>query len=162
MKIAGLKALAAGVLALAALPASAQTIVAEAGQIAAVLKDKGYKAELKVDSAGDPYISSGSGGYSFAIFFYGCEGGANCKTVQLFAAFDTARRPDLEKMNEYARTKRWGRVYVDTSDDPAIEMDVDLEDGGMSRELFVDNLEYWDSVMQAFGEWSFDQFGRKK
>lgn len=162
MKIARRVALATGAAALTAMPAQAQNVVANVDQIAALMQETGYKAELKTDEAGDPYISSGSGGYGFAMFFYGCEGGRTCKSVQLYAGFDTARRPDLEQMNEYARTKRWGRVYVDESDDPAIEMDIDLEDGGMSRALFVDNLEYWDTVMQAFAKWSFDAYGVAK
>lgn len=149
----------AGFAAAAASPAFAQNVVADAEQIASVLRDAGYKAELRTDDEGDPYISSGSGGYSFAMFFYGCEAGRNCKSVQYYAGFDTQRRPDLEKMNEYARTKRWGRIYVDNSGDPAIEMDIDLEDGGMPPALFADNLEFWEAAMQAFADWAFAEFG---
>lgn len=159
MNVGWRSAVVAAAVGIAGVPASAQNVVADADQIAGLLQKAGYKAELRTDKEGDPYISSGSGGYSFALFFFGCEGGSTCKTVQFYAGFDTARRPDLVKMNNYARTKRWGRIYVDGSDDPAIEMDLDLEDGGMSEALFMDNFEYWNSIMHAFGEWVFEEFG---
>ena len=32
-------------------------------------------------------------------------------------------------------------------------MDVDLDDGGLSRELFIDNLEFWVLVMSRFEDY---------
>jgi hypothetical protein len=33
-----------------------------------------------------------------------------------------------------------------------VEMDVDLDDGGMSEALFIDNLQFWQSVLGKFEE----------
>lgn len=149
--------LAAAALALSAFasPAVAANVVADSQQIAALLKDKGYKAEIKTDGAGDPYIRTASGGYNFSIFFYGCDKGTQCKSVQFYAAFTPATKPTLQEMNEYAGQNRWGRVYLDKDGDPVIEMDVDLEQGGMSEALFVDNFQYFEAVANKFSEFAF-------
>ena len=47
-------------------------------------------------------------------------------------------------------SERFGRAYLDKESDPILEMDVDLDDGGLSPDLFVDNLEFWTSVMPKF------------
>jgi len=139
-------------------PALAQYIVADPQIVAIVMQDAGYRAEIEYLSNGDPYIQSTSGGYPFRVFFFGCDAGPpGCDTVQFFAGFRTENSPSLDDMNAYARDNRWGRIYIDVEDDPVIEMDIDLEDGGMSPELFKDNLEYWEFVMARFAEFSFAQ-----
>lgn len=139
-------------------PATAQNVVADPAMIAKVMRDAGYRAEVEKASDGSPHIQSSSGGYPFRLFFFGCDADfSNCDTVQLFAGFRTERSPSLEQMNAFARDNRWGRVYIDQEDDPVIEMDIDLEDGGMSAALFRDNLEYWDAIMGKFARFAFEQ-----
>jgi hypothetical protein len=41
-------------------------------------------------------------------------------------------------MNLYAARTRWGLSYLDHEGAPTIEMDLDLENGGLSEELFID------------------------
>ena len=60
-------------------------------------------------------------------------------------------------MNEYASINRFGRVYLDSDGDPVVEMDIDLEAGGMSEALFADNIAYWDAIMTNFSSWVNDQ-----
>ena len=128
-----------------------KNVTADPATVAAAMQTAGYQAKIEHLSNGLPYIQSGSGGYPFRVFFLGCDkGGKACKTVQLFAGFATGKSPSLEKMNAYQRDNRWGRVYIDEEDDPVIEMDIDLEAGGMSEELFKDNLQYWEYVMGNF------------
>lgn len=150
-------ALLAALGALIATPVLAKNVVADVDQIAALMKGAGYRAEIKGEKA-ERHIVAASSGYDFRIFTFGCDDdGKNCKSVQFFIAFDTKVSPSLEKMNDYARNNRWGRVYLDKDGDPAIEFDVDLEKGGMSEELFLDNVEYWDVVMTRFADFAFDR-----
>ncbi len=146
---------AAAVLATLAVPATAQNVVADHEQIASVMQEAGYKATL--NGEGDSrYLRSSSGGYKFSALFYGCDDdGANCKTIQFYAGFTPKTKPSLQSMNDYAAKNRWGRIYLDSDGDPVIEMDIDLEDGGMSPELFKDNLEYWDTIMGVFAKFVF-------
>jgi hypothetical protein len=46
------------------------------------LHDAGYKAELKTNKAGEPYVLSGANGSSFTIEFYGCTGVKDCGSYQ--------------------------------------------------------------------------------
>lgn len=142
----------AGLIGLTA-PASAATVTATDPQsLVKALQGAGYKAELTKDSSGDPMIRSASGGSNFSLLFYGCATNKACKTIQLHAGYDVEEktRPSLEKINQWNRDKRFAKAYLDKENDPIIEMDVDLEDGGMSSELFIDNVEYWTSSMSDF------------
>ncbi len=138
---------------LMATPAHAQNVTADLEQIASIMQKEGYRALLQGDEGSVSYIQSGTSGVNFSIFAYGCnDQGEDCKTVQFYLGIATDNPPSLEKMNEFAMKNRWGRVYLDAEQDPCIEMDIDLEDGGISEELFFDNLEYWDMVVGNFSD----------
>jgi hypothetical protein len=142
---------------LVAAPAAAN-VVADVSQIADLMKRTGYSVEVKATEE-DSYIvaSRGKDTYSFRVFFFGCDEGTmkNCKSVQFYGGFTPNQKPDLAALNAYARDNRWGRVYQDKEGDPVIEMDVDLEKGGMSEALFLDNVEYFEAVLDEFGEFAF-------
>jgi hypothetical protein len=53
-------------------------------------------------------------------------------------------------MNEWNRGERFGRGYLDKENDPIIEMDLDLDDGGVAPLLFIDNIEFWASILSKF------------
>jgi len=130
--------------------AHAQMITAQNPQsIVGALQNAGYKATLGKDDSGDPIVRSSSGGSNFAIFFYGCTKNTDCRTIQFFAGY-TDRKPSLSRINEWNTTKRFGRAYLTDSGAARIEMDVDLDDGGISRLLFEDNLEFWVLLMGQF------------
>jgi len=133
--------------------ADAQMITAtEPQNIAAVLQSEGYAAKIEKTSDGDPVIRSKSSGSNFSVYFYNCEKGKNCATVQFNAGYNTDedKQPTLEKINDWNKGRRFGRAYLDNENDPIVEMDVDLDDGGLSRDLFVDNFEIWTSIMSEF------------
>jgi Putative bacterial sensory transduction regulator len=109
--------------------------------VVTALQNAGYKAELSKDDTGDPLIRSSSGGSSFAIFFFGCTKNIDCATLQFFAGYTD---------KNWNSKKRFGRAYVSDSGAARVEMDVDLDDGGMSIKLFEDNLEFWVVTMSAF------------
>jgi hypothetical protein len=113
------------------------------------LQATGYKADLGKDGTGDPLVSSSSSGTSFAIYFYGCTKNVACKTVQFSASYADGAVP-LTRINEWNRTKRWGQAYTTDSGSARVQMDVDLEQGGMTNALFTDNLEYWVATMAEF------------
>lgn len=131
--------------------ASAQMVTATNPQtLVDALQSGGYKAQLAKDDAGDPRINSAVGGTNFVIFFYGCAKNVNCKTVQFFAGFSDMSKITLEQMNSWNTDFRWGRAYKTKEGAVRLEMDVDLEDGGVSRALFLDNIEYWETTLAAF------------
>ncbi|HLL32087.1 MAG TPA: YbjN domain-containing protein, partial [Allosphingosinicella sp.] len=99
---------------------------------------------------GDPMITSGVSGTTFQIFFYNCRDHKQCATVQFHSGYDLKESIGLERINEWNRSQRFGRAYLDKENDPILEMDVDLDDGGISQPLFIDNMEFWASVLAKF------------
>lgn len=145
-------ALAAGALALGA-PAQAGAVRAQdPASVVTALQNAGYAAKLGTDKVGDPMITSGINGTTFQIFFYNCTDHRQCATVQFHAGYDLDKSASFEVINDYNRSQRFGRAFIDKEGDPILEMDVDLDDGGMSSELFIDNVEFWTSILDKFEE----------
>jgi len=138
-------------------PAFASNVVADVDHIAHVLEHAGYTPELG-SNAGEQFITAKLDDYQFLLLPFGCDDAKrNCRSVQLFIAFDPPKSPSLEAMNAYARENRWGRVYLDKGGDPTLEFDLNLEQGGMSEELFLDNIAYWEAVVQAYAKFVFGE-----
>ncbi|MBK7284492.1 MAG: YbjN domain-containing protein [Sphingomonadales bacterium] len=131
--------------------AQAQMVRAQdPSSVVRALQGAGYKAEMTKDEGGDPLIRSTSSGSNFAIFFFGCTKNVDCRTIQFFAGYDRDKSPSLSQMNDWNSRKRFGRAYVSDKGAARIEMDVDLDDGGISTKLFEDNLEFWVLLMAQF------------
>jgi len=151
MKIMALAAAAA--IGCSAAPGAAQMVQArEPATIVRALEEADYPAELAIDNVGDPIITSKHDGSTFKILFYNCTDHKNCGTIQFHSGYDLDETVSLEAINKWNSSQRFGRAYVDAQGDPIIQMDVDLDDGGMSKALFTDNLEYWTSVLDQFEE----------
>lgn len=134
-----------------AMPAQSQTVRGQdPGTLVSALQKAGYAAKLGTDKVGDPMITSGVSGTTFQIFFYNCTGHKNCATVQFHSGYDLQEPVSLDRINEWNRGQRFGRAYLDKESDPILEMDVDLDDGGVPPLLFIDNIEFWASILGNF------------
>lgn len=60
------------------------------------------------------------------------------KSIQFRAAFGDGNAT-LKKVNEWNRTKKYSRSYLDNEGDPVLELDLDL-DGGVARARIADFL----------------------
>lgn len=117
--------------------------------VAKALKEGGYPAELGKDDAGDPMIGTRADGTDFTVHFYGCEANRNCKRVQFMFSETEPRNASLERLNDWNAENYFGRAYRTETGGVRLEMDVDLDDGGMSPALFVDNVEWWAIIMTS-------------
>lgn len=115
-----------------------------------VLQKAGYRAELAKDDSGDPMIKSASSGSNFVVLFYGCNDNKDCTTVQFFVGYAEHKNGSIAALNEWNAKNRFGRAYLSDKGTARLEMDVDLDDGGMSTALFHDNLEFWVTIMASF------------
>ena len=70
--------------------------------------------------------------------------------MQFHSGYDLQTSPSLQQINDWNSKKRFGRAFLDKENDPILEMDLDLDDGGISPELFIDNVEFWASVLGEF------------
>lgn len=123
--------------------ASAQSIL-DAGnvnEIVAIAKSYG-PADLVTRDNGGPRISGTLGGLPYQLFFMNCTGGKACEDLNFYAGF-TDTKPTLDAINDWNRSKRFGKAYLDSELDAVIEYDVNLEHG-----VTRDNLE------AAFSLWS--------
>ncbi|MEN3748836.1 YbjN domain-containing protein [Sphingomonas sp. HF-S3] len=134
------------------LPAAAQMVRGQNPQsVLAAMKAGGYSgATLSTDKGGDPMINAETNDTKFAVFFYNCKDNKDCATVQFYTAYKAEKPIALERINEWNNSRRFGRASLDKDNDPVIRMDVDLDDGGMPQALFIDNLEFWESVVVGF------------
>ena len=136
-------------------PVMAQNVTADVEQIAEIMRGEGLQAKIEYDD-GRPSIASGISGYNFAVHPYGCnDEWKDCKFIQFRSSFATEDKLTLEQINTFAADNFFGRFYLDDEREPVIEMDLDLEAGGMSKELFVDNIAYWDMILAKFGDYVF-------
>ncbi len=134
-----------------ATPSQAQMVEARnPDSLVQALQQAGYVAKLGTDPVGDPMVTSGVSGTTFQIFFYNCTEHKACATVQFHSGYDVQNPVGLALLNEWNRAKRFGRVFLDKENDPVLQMDVDLDDGGMSSLLFIDNIEFWASILGEF------------
>jgi hypothetical protein len=140
-----------GVIGAATAPAAIQNVrPQDPGSVVRALQDGGYAAKLGVDKVGDPMITSGVGGTTFQIFFYNCTDHKACATIQFQSAYHVTPAVNLDAVNQWNRDKRFARAYLDHDNDPVLAMDVDLDDGGVTPLLFVDNIEFWESLLPDF------------
>jgi hypothetical protein len=137
--------------ALASAPAAAQTVTAKDPKaLAAFLKQKGYRAEVKEKPTG-AHIESSDSGIAFSIFFMNCAAaGSDCKTIQFFNGYTDIDGVPLTRINEWNKKHRFARAYIDDGQDPVLEMDVDLDNGGMAAVNFVEQLKIWTTLMGEY------------
>ncbi|MEO9130011.1 MAG: YbjN domain-containing protein [Sphingomonas sp.] len=131
---------------------SAQAQTASASNPSSIqdaMQAAGFQAALSKGSDGDPMITSGASGSKFVVLFYGCTSNRNCTSIQFYAGFSDSKMT-VGDMNEWNKSKRFGHAYIDKDGDPCIEMDLDLDSGGMSRALFQDNLSVWSDLVSRF------------
>jgi hypothetical protein len=115
--------------------------------IVKALQAAGYQASLgKSEKTGNPRISSAASGYKFNIFFYECEQGAKCGSLQFQVSFadDGANTPELA--NKWNSAKRFLQMSVDDDKSLAASMDVGTI-GGLNQKNFADVLDWWATML---------------
>ncbi|MFN0113546.1 MAG: YbjN domain-containing protein [Paracoccaceae bacterium] len=134
-----------------AAPAPAQTLVAADNPAKILEIARGFgSAELETDSEGAPVIRGRIEGTRYSVFFFGCEDGKDCTDIQ-FWSYLPAPQDALGAVNDWNRERRFGKAYVDSEGDIAIEFDVNLW-GGVSPKNLDDTFDWWRVVLERAGE----------
>ncbi|GAA0338057.1 hypothetical protein GCM10009087_55670 [Sphingomonas oligophenolica] len=81
--------------------------------VADALREAGYKAEMKTNSKGEPYIESSANGSSFTIEFYNCTGLVDCTSYQFASWYKADPMFTVAFANEWNLKKRFLKVAVD-------------------------------------------------
>lgn len=122
---------------------------ADPDSVLRALRTLGFGGTRTVDSHGDPMIESAAEGVDFAILFYGCEGGADCKAIQFRAGFDLAEGTTLAAVNAWNAARLFGKAFLDEENDPFVEMALEMG-RPMPFETFAANHEWWRTVLAGF------------
>ncbi len=72
----------------------------------------------------------------------------NGESVQFYASV-SGSNSTLEKVNDWNKTKRFSRSYLDKDGDPVLELDLDLA-GGITKSRFIDFLK---TCRTSFSVW---------
>ena len=150
-----LKALAVSTIAIAGGHAVAGTSVSAAypETVVNAIQTMGYKAELTVDSYGDPLVRSASEGVNFSLNFYGCDDDGNdCQHLQFSVAFDVVGGMDYLSMNAWNRETTMGKAFLDEESDPVLQHYMIAVDG-MSGDVFQESFEFWTSTLSDFTDY---------
>ena len=153
----GLLAAFACLLALAATPAMAKNVTASLDEIANLLRSKGKKVEIRGTGIERFVWVSNPDAYTYSIDVMSCDQGTqkNCKSVQFHSGFTAEQPITPDAIQKYARDHRFGRTFLDSEGQPAIQYDINLAEGGISEGLFLDNVELWEVMIEIFGDFVF-------
>jgi hypothetical protein len=137
-----------------ATPVAAQEMInaSNALDVVGAVRDLGYRAVLEKDSVDDPMISSKASGLNFVILFYGCTDHQNCQSIQLSTSFTLSEPLPDDAMNRWNSENRYGRAYLDDENDPILRYEINMTGAGISREVFDDNIDIWESLLSDFKE----------
>ena len=104
---------------------------------------KGYgSASIDKDSTGDPMVVGRLQGMKYVIYFYGCESGEKCKSIQFSAGYTDPFTAD--QANEWNKKFRWIKAYA--GDGSNFKMDVSFI-GGITRSGLEQQFSTWDSLI---------------
>ncbi|MGC4252534.1 MAG: YbjN domain-containing protein [Sphingobium sp.] len=111
--------------------------------VADAVQAAGYKAVLsKSSTTGNPMIESAANGYNYSIFFYECEDGKKCGSIQFQISFEDDGANTFELANKWNSNKRFSQMAV--SDDKSLVVSYDLATiGGLNQKNFADVVDWW-------------------
>ncbi len=114
---------------------------------------KGFGSATKTTTkSGDPKIEGRLDGLQYAVFFYGCENGSNCESIQMYVGFKmNGNKPGMSKVNEWNQKKRYGKAYIDKAGDPVMEMDVPMAKG-ITRNTLDSAFNSWTSLVAEYAQ----------
>jgi hypothetical protein len=117
--------------------------------VAAWLREQGKEATISQDSLGNKIILTSAAGLNFSIYMFDCLDD-RCGSLQFASGPHNSPtgKFDLERLNEWNKTKRWVRAYLNGPDSLWLEADFDLAPGS-SYELLDDEMATWLKALDA-------------
>jgi hypothetical protein len=115
-------------------------------QLAAIVQNRGYKAQLSTDTGGDPMIESTANAEKFVIFFYGCnkESVRSCDSIQLNASWTNDIHLTPEDVNFCNQKYVFGKLTVDSN---GVNLIMPAAVAGVTDAYFAKQLDKWELVL---------------
>ena len=96
------------------------------------------------------YDEINDGAYSFKMNGYKVILVNKGEDIQIFAIF-SGKKITLTRINEWNKTKRFSRAYLDDDGDAVLDADLDFE-GGVTGETLLRFLKIFSDSVEAFSE----------
>jgi hypothetical protein len=153
-------------LALSALFASATGCFAETAQrevflsatpddLAKIIQDIGYRAEIAKNNAGKRFVRTRIGGKDVAILLFLCSDGEVCKSSTIGTYFTPAKKDDEAKSlritNKFMSDRSFVRAYVDKDKDIVVETDIAFS-GGITKDHYKVLLDAFEDHVKLMAE----------
>ncbi|MBV6658869.1 MAG: YbjN domain-containing protein [Devosiaceae bacterium] len=106
-------------------------------------------ARMERDDGGDQYIAGNIDGINYVIDVYNCD--PQCADLTFSASF-TVDGVTNDQMNEWNRTRRFGKAYRRDDGDAVIQFAINTR-FGITVETFRDDLIWWESVLEDYVEY---------
>ncbi|KQN03746.1 YbjN domain-containing protein [Sphingomonas sp. Leaf25] len=119
------------------------------GNVVSALQAAGYKAQLKLNKAGEPFIESATNGDPFTIDFYECDGLKDCKSMQFSSWYKKEPIFTPAVANEWNAKRRFLKVAVDSDGDMRQFLDATVV-GGMSQAQFAEVVQWYSDMDGMF------------
>lgn len=107
--------------------------------------------EILLEKLETNFAEVGNGSYSFSLKGYKVALFNKGDDIQLFSKF-TGRTITLNRVNEWNRTRRFTRAYLDKDGDACIEADLDFE-GGVTVEAILRFIVIFAQSVESYAEY---------
>jgi putative sensory transduction regulator len=130
-------------------PAQSEMIVKlKANDIASIVRDAGYRAEVVTEN-NRTRIRTGMSGYNVNVYLYGCDDEAACNSIQFSLGLTKSPSYTLSIANKWNQDKRFTKAYLDTGGNLFMEADVYFR-GGVSRDALIASTRLFDDLVADF------------
>ena len=121
-----------------------------AEELANVMKQFGYRAELATTADGAPEIKSAASGLNYLVLFYDCktEGTRGCTSIQFIANLVMNDKVPFETINDFNKTTRYGQAMLLADNKPGLHMSLMVD--GMTEQNLRRYFGVWESILGDF------------
>jgi hypothetical protein len=116
--------------------------------IASILRDAGYRAEIVTEN-NRTRIRTGMGGYNVNVYIYGCDEDGACASIQFSLGLTKSPNYTLSVANKWNQDKRFTKAYLDTGGNLFLEADVYFR-GGIGRDVVSTSARLFDDLVADF------------
>jgi hypothetical protein len=111
-------------------------------------------ANMDRSDRGDPAISGEMRKLKYSVLFTGCSRGRDCKYVQFIASFVLPKSYGDRDMNDWNKTRLFGKAFINDKNEAVISMNATLV-GGVSRDNVNDMFAQYRTFLAEFSDFLY-------
>jgi hypothetical protein len=135
----------------AAAPAAAIIHYVTPDDMAAAVRELGYRAEIRKLSDTSKMISTGMDGLNVAIYLFGCTNGTQCPSLELETTFEKDPTFTLTLANNWNSQTRYTKAYIDPQSG-ALTFDYDFFLDGATMSAAKNAVVFYDGQLGKFAK----------